>query len=99
MFKDRKTLYYLGLFTAGLLLYKLVDNIGGVLQFFSTLMSLMTPFSLRFYRLSAPSAGQRAGGEAVLPAAAAQAVQHSDCLYAIPRTDLHRHYGHHPENY
>ncbi|NGP60340.1 AI-2E family transporter [Paenibacillus thiaminolyticus] len=49
MFKDRKTLYYLGLFTAGLLLYKLVDNIGGVLHFFSTLMSLMTPFFIAFF--------------------------------------------------
>ncbi|MBG9795043.1 permease [Paenibacillus dendritiformis] len=49
MFRDRKTLYYLGLFTAGLLLYKLVDNIGGVLHFFSTLMSLMTPFFIAFF--------------------------------------------------
>ncbi|MCG7410257.1 AI-2E family transporter [Paenibacillus sp. ACRRX] len=44
MFRNRRTLYYLGLFTIAVLLYKFIDNIDSVLHAIGSLFSMMTPF-------------------------------------------------------
>ncbi|MFW5433439.1 AI-2E family transporter [Paenibacillus apiarius] len=49
MFKDRRTLYYLGLFTIGLVLYKLVDNIDNVLGVVVSFLTMLTPLFIAFF--------------------------------------------------
>lgn len=49
MFKDRKPLYYLGLFVVCLLFYKIVDNLGDVMSALLTFLSMLTPFFIAFF--------------------------------------------------
>ncbi|WP_261378262.1 AI-2E family transporter [Paenibacillus agilis] len=49
MFKDRKTLYYIGLFIIFLALYKVIDNAEHVWKGFQTILSLLTPFFIAFF--------------------------------------------------